>query len=159
VSCRRGSTTWYGHSSSSFCSQALRLSGSIITSVCQRLRDQIVLCVFHFRQALANQSRQHGEHCVTGGSAGCLGMKRGISAVPARGRVRSLISVAPTNARMIVCRCQCGAAARSLRTGPWRMQIGGPAPCLRQQHRCQDCRHQNSSLICPPVRLPYRSSA
>src|SRR6516164_5591740 len=30
VSCRRGSTTWYGHSASSFCSQALRLSGSIV---------------------------------------------------------------------------------------------------------------------------------
>jgi hypothetical protein len=41
VSCRRGSTTWYGHSSSSFCSQALRLSGSMITSVCQRFRDRL----------------------------------------------------------------------------------------------------------------------
>src|SRR5690242_357473 len=30
VSCRRGSTTWYGHSASSFCSQALRLSGSMV---------------------------------------------------------------------------------------------------------------------------------
>src|SRR5262249_34527904 len=32
VSCRRGSTTWYGHSASSFCSQALRLSGSMVIS-------------------------------------------------------------------------------------------------------------------------------
>jgi hypothetical protein len=41
VSCRRGSTTWYGHSSSSFCSQALRLSGSMVASVCERLRGRL----------------------------------------------------------------------------------------------------------------------
>src|SRR6516162_5374949 len=41
VSCRRVSTTWYGHSASSFCSQALRLSGSMINLLpCQRLRDK-----------------------------------------------------------------------------------------------------------------------
>src|SRR5262249_21591029 len=68
VSCRRGSTTWYGHSASSFCSQALRLSGSMVNLFSITTQRQIVLCPFHFGQAPVNENRQHGQHCV---KAGC----------------------------------------------------------------------------------------
>src|SRR5262249_16383027 len=40
VSCRRGSTTWYGYSASSFCSQALRLSGSMVNLFSINDRDK-----------------------------------------------------------------------------------------------------------------------
>ena len=47
MSWRRGSTTWYGHSSSSFFSQALRLSSVTVTLPLHDSEEAIVPFLFH----------------------------------------------------------------------------------------------------------------